>query len=442
MTITIVSLLDQVLYINLPTHTDYKFFSNLFEANDRGEILTKQIADKGFKSRLKTFDEISKSDKKCLTMKAVFEDIPENSKFIVKAGKIDDSMLLIRLKYEVNKLNGIPNAPSNLNNAVAKIASLYYTQSFNGNTKRRHYIGEANKYSRICRFCGNQTPTVSFNHTSHAISESLGNKNIVCREECDMCNERFSRTIEPDIANMLSSLLTIYSIHGKNGIRTTTGKNFKLSLKESTKGGTKEETIKLQLKQEFPDNMEEFFKEKLSLDASSLKYIPQNVYKCLCKYVVSVINERYLPDFKKTIDWINSTTKYCKLPLVAIGNGHIKTDAPYLIVSIRKTNDYNYPYCYALFTIANMAFAFIVPFTSKDRYQFTTSSKYAIFQEMVQLWYGGLMWSFNKLSSSKSTYTQVDFTLQIPPECKLGKDYFIISTDQQSNNSISVLSDD
>ena len=40
MTITIVSLLDQVLNINLPTYTDYKFFSNLFESNDKGEILT------------------------------------------------------------------------------------------------------------------------------------------------------------------------------------------------------------------------------------------------------------------------------------------------------------------------------------------------------------------------------------------------------------------
>lgn len=391
--------------------------------------MTIQVANKRFKSRLKIFDEISKSDKKCLTMKAVFEDIPENSRFIVKAGKIDDTMLLFSLKQEVDKLNGIPNAPSNLNNTVAQIASLYYTQSFNGNTKRRHYIGEANKSNRICRFCGNHAPTVSFNHISHAISESLGNKNIVCREECDKCNERFSRTIEPDIANMLSSLLTIYSIHGKNGIRTTSGKNFKLSLKESTQGGAKEETIKLQLKQEPPDKIEEFFKENLLLDASPLKYIPQNVYKCLCKYVVSVINERYLPDFKETIDWINSTTKYCKLPLVAIGNGPVKTDALCFIVSIRKTNDYNYPYCFALFAIANMAFAFIVPFTSKDKYQFTTSSKYVVFQEFIQSWYRGFMWSFNKLSSSKRTYTQVDFTLHIPTEYKLGKDYFIINTD-------------
>ncbi len=425
MTITIVSLLEQILYINLLTHTDYNFFSNLFESNDRKEILKIQTANKDFKSRLKIFDEVSKSDKKCLTMKKVFEDIPENSKFIVVAGKIDDEILLYSLKQEVDKLNGV-NIPSNLDNTKYQIASLYYTQSFNGGTKRGHYIGEFNKSNRICRFCGNQIPAVSFNHTSHAISESLGNKSIICREECDKCNERFSRTIEPDIANMLSPILTIYSIHGKNGIRTTTGKNFKLSLDESSKEKDHIATIKLQLNQDVPDNIEEFFKKPLPLDASSLKYIPQNVYKCLCKYVISVINKRYLPDFKKTIDWINSTTKYCKLPLVAIGDSPIITDAPCLIVSIRKTNNYNYPYCFALFAIANMAFAFIVPFTLKDKYQFTTSQKYAIFQKMIQSWYGGGKWSFNKLSSSKKTYTQVDFMLQKSSECKLEKDYFII----------------
>lgn len=430
MTITIVSLLDQVLYINLPTHTDYGFFSNLFKSDNRGKIMTIQIANQGFKTRLKMFNELSKTNKKCLTMKAVFENIPENSKFVVVAGKIDDTILLFRLKQEVNKLNDIMNTSSNWDNTKYQIATLYYTQSFNGNTKRRHYIGEVTQSNRVCRFCGEQVPVVSFKHTSHAISESLGNKSIICQEECDNCNDRFSRTIEPDIANMLSSLLTIYSIHGKNGVRTTTGKNFKLSIDQSIVSNDNEETIKIRINQEFPKNIEDVLKYHLPLDASSLKYIPQNVYKCLCKYVVSVIKEQYLSDFKKTIDWINSTTKYCKLPLVAIGNGQFKTDAPYLMVSIRKTNNHNYPYCFALFVIANTAFAFIVPFTSKDKYQFTTSKKYAIFQEMIQSWYEGFKWSFNKLSSSKKTYTQVDFTLQIPSECKLGKDYFIINTNQ------------
>lgn len=430
MTITIVSLLSQVLYIDLPTHADYVFFTKMLESNAERKILPIQIANEEFKSRLQMLDELCKTNKKYLMMKAAFDGIPKGSKFVVVAGKIDDAMLLLRLKQEVDKLNNLADTPSDLDNTRHRIISLYYTQMFNGNTKRRHYVGEVYKSNRICRFCGNRFPTVSFNNTSHAISESLGNKSIICREECDNCNERFSRTIEPDIANMLSFLLTIYSIHGKNGIRTTTGKNFKLSVDDSVNNKTNNEAIKLELDKELSNNPEKLFKEPLSLDASSLKYTPQNCYKCLCKYVVSVIKEKYLPDFKNTINWVNSTTRYCKLPLVAIGNARAITDAPYLIVSIRKTNNYNYPYCFALFVIANTAFAFIVPFTSKDRYKFTTSSKYAVFQEMIRLWYGGFKWEFSKLSSSRETYTQVDFNLHIPPGCKLGEDYFI---EQHSN---------
>ena len=107
MIITIVSLLDQVLNINLPTYTDYKFFSNLFESNDNGEILTVQIASKEFKSRLSVFDELSKTNKECLTMKSVFDGIPQDSRFLVVPNKIDDTIVLYHLRQEVDKLNGI-----------------------------------------------------------------------------------------------------------------------------------------------------------------------------------------------------------------------------------------------------------------------------------------------------------------------------------------------
>ena len=430
MTITVVSLLDQVLNINLPTYVDYKFFSNLFESNDKSEILTIQIANKEFKSRLNMFDELSKTNKGYLTMKAVFDSIPEDSRFLVVPDKIDDTIVLYHLRQEVDKLNKITGNHSNLDDTKYEMASLYYTQSFNGNTKRRHYIGEANKANRVCRFCKKQFPTVPFKNTSHAISELLGNKSIICREECDICNERFSRTIEPDIANMLSFLLTVHSIRGKNGVRTTVGKNFKVSHSESTINESGIVTIKIQLNQEFPANIEEFFKEQLQLNTSSLKYVPQNVYKSLCKYVISVIDKQYLPNFKGTIDWINSATQYCKLPLVGIGNAQRKINTPYLIVSIRRTNNYNYPYCFALFTIANMAFAFIVPFPSKDKFRFTTPEKYIIFQKMIQSWYKGFEWSFNRLSSSKKIYMPIDFTIKLPSECKLGSDYFIVDKNQ------------
>ena len=54
---------------------------------------------------------------------------------------------------------------------------------------------------------------------------------------------------------MLSFLLTIHSIHGKNGIRKTTGKNFKISLDESTKSDTNIGTITIQIDKDLPVNI-------------------------------------------------------------------------------------------------------------------------------------------------------------------------------------------
>ena len=137
MIITIVSLIDQFLNINIPTYKDYRFFSYLFESNTKGDILRVQVASKKFKSRLKIFDELSRANRKYLAIKAVFDRIPEDSKFIVVPGKIDDTILLYHLRNEVDKLNGIEDTTSNLDKTISQIASLYYTQSFNGNAKRR-----------------------------------------------------------------------------------------------------------------------------------------------------------------------------------------------------------------------------------------------------------------------------------------------------------------
>ena len=132
MIITIVSLIDQFLNINIPTYKDYQFFSYLFESNTKGDILRVQVASKKFKSRLKIFDELSRVNRKYLAIKAVFDRIPEDSKFIVVPGKIDDTILLYHLRNEVDKLNGIEDTTSNLDKTISQIASLYYTQSFNG----------------------------------------------------------------------------------------------------------------------------------------------------------------------------------------------------------------------------------------------------------------------------------------------------------------------
>lgn len=308
---------------------------------------------------------------------------------------------------------------------MEQFSSNYSVCIFNGQG-RMQYIGEADKSKRVCRFCHRSAPLTSFTHKSHAISESLGYKSLVCHEECDECNEYFSRTIEPDVVNMHSFLLSLCGISGKKGIRKTCGENFKFWLDRSSRQYNSQGTFMMQLKNLHIENgdIRTGIQNLPPLDTSSLKYIPQNVYKCFCKYAVSCLPQNQIGFFQKTIDWINAPANYRRLPMVA--SCSVDYITPLFSLCIRKEQDYRYPYCWASLNIANVRYMFIVPFSSQDRYSFTTKARYQFFLDILRSWFPVLDMQPMQLSSSKPAHTVVDMKFTMDDRCKLGRDYFII----------------
>ena len=116
-------------------------------------------------------------------------------------GKVDSSTIETEIS-QVNELFG------ELRNTYNIIPHKY---------EKRTYIGEADKSKRICRFCKNQREIVTFENKAHAISEALGNKNIILREECDVCNEYFDKNIERDFIKFVDLFRGIYGAKGKKG---------------------------------------------------------------------------------------------------------------------------------------------------------------------------------------------------------------------------------
>ena len=80
-------------------------------------------------------------------------------------------------------------------------------------TERKVLIGE--KENKLCRFCGKDESSTSFNNVSHAIPESLGNKTFIALEECDTCNEEFAQGIEDSLDKYLKPYRTLAHIKGK-----------------------------------------------------------------------------------------------------------------------------------------------------------------------------------------------------------------------------------
>lgn len=81
-------------------------------------------------------------------------------------------------------------------------------------------IALGDKSNRVCRFCEQRSPEVSFTKVAHAIPEALGNKSLETYYECDACNEMFGNGIENDLGNWSKPLRTFARIRGKRGVPT------------------------------------------------------------------------------------------------------------------------------------------------------------------------------------------------------------------------------
>ncbi len=241
------------------------------------------------------------------------------------------------------------------------LLSNYDMLAFNCESRVR--IGVPDKSRVTCRFCGNSASSVQFKKKAHAISEALGNKGIVCNEECDACNTKFGAGIETDLIAFLALYRALFGIKGKgSGTPKLKGNNF--SVKKAETG-----EINFKLIGEdggLPKRVEAHTHEKVS---------QQNIYRALCKYVVSVMpNENLLP-LKKCVTWINQDLPLNVLPPIYMRLvNELYSEYPSLSVYIRKNTDHELPHVVGEFRFANILIVFVVPSSDKDTNAFVNET--------------------------------------------------------------------
>jgi hypothetical protein len=262
----------------------------------------------------------------------------------------------------------------------------------------RKFIG--NYSMRKCRFCYNNETTTTFSQTAHAISEGLGNKKVFLYDECDQCNDKFSREIEPDLINYLSFFRTIFDVKGKGGSKKIKGKDFTI---ENNNGVM----INFDSIDRRPDPTANNYDLEFEMPD---KVNTQDIYRCLCKFVLSVIDEEHLPLFQETIKWINKETSIKQLPKIAelISNNHL-TKEPLLFVYIRKNNDKNLPFAVGEFHLTLKIITFIIPLSDADSQQFIDDSKFNHFWKQFVNYNRPDDWVFNDFSNDKER----DFTFKL-----------------------------
>jgi len=72
--------------------------------------------------------------------------------------------------------------------------------------------------NNTCRFCGKSSSEVTFKKKAHAISELIGNKEFVSKNECDVCNEHFGNLYEDNLSKYLGITRSLSQVSSKKGV--------------------------------------------------------------------------------------------------------------------------------------------------------------------------------------------------------------------------------
>lgn len=238
-----------------------------------------------------------------------------------------------------------------------KSSCSYYTLGYNGSQKV--YIGEHQKDKRVCRFCGKSMPDVKFRKKAHALSESIGTKNIINNEECDSCNEFFS-SIEQDFYNCHAFLLACYGVKGKKSSRKIKTKDIDTIYENGILTFVHHQGL-----QSHYYECQGVGKLDFSFPSSGCDFKPQNVYKCLVKYFLSVIDSNFLCDFNEDIKWITSDLECKTLPKVLLYNSNYKKH-PQIAFFIRACEHDKFPFAFSSVEFANIGYFFIIPFAHNE----------------------------------------------------------------------------
>lgn len=233
------------------------------------------------------------------------------------------------------------------------------------NFSHKKYLG--NKNNRVCRFCGLKSPDTTFKKEAHAFPELIGNKVLISNYECDVCNEKFSRTLEDHFAKYTGLNRTLSQISGKKGIPSFKSKDKKSRI--DFKNGAI--SVRSSIDNEIATIKED--KNQLIIHGYRQSYNPRSVYKCLVKMALSIMPEEEMINFRDTVSWLNiENAEDDKINTDSFVCFHSFTPGghpfPWITAVLlkRKRDDLLLPYMSFFIAFSNYTFQIFLPFSAKD----------------------------------------------------------------------------
>lgn len=179
----------------------------------------------------------------------------------------------------------------------------YFTKNYKPLFQYTHNTGQTQLFddeNGKCRFCGRSSPEVTFRKKAHAISELLGNKEFVSKNECDTCNEYFGMLFEDNLSKYLGITRSLSQIHSKKGVPSYKSEDDKSRVDFTNKG--------IVIQEVEGSNFIEMRGNGILIHSVRQSYSPLLVYKSFVKMALSVLPYGYLFYFWSTIEWLQENS--------------------------------------------------------------------------------------------------------------------------------------
>lgn len=356
--------------------------------------------------------------------------VPENHFFIITLGKVTDTAKLNEYLKFLSRFHKEKNISDVLDPEFFNFGEILedYNMSFFGQ-HRKVVGGEDKKEARVCRFCDTKINEnngfggkVTFRKKAHAISEALGNKNVITKDECDHCNERFSESIEPSLVAYFELFRSLYGLEGKNGKKKLKGKNFELDPIE----GLKVQYDGIIDHENAPDRLE------MELETNH-PIIPQNIYRCLTKFFLSVLDRDELIHFKKTMAWVNGAFSAEDLPFLScVQHSNFYKERPLLVVYSKKSNK-EIPAFIGELHYADQVYAYIIPYCEKDKNPFLHKAGTHKFWKKFNKFRPLYPWKTSDLSAVTPFIIPIKLSIT---NMKIGENTFVSYQDSNESQSL------
>jgi len=145
---------------------------------------------------------------------------------------------------------------------------------------------------RMCRFCYEVEPKVTFKNVAHIMPQLMGNRYLIHDSECDTCNKKFG-IYEDSFAKFLGMMRTADAMKGQSGVPNFKSADGKLimAVEKDEKG--------MDVVSVFDKGGAEYRENEKSIVLTAIKpsYIPLHVMKCFYKIGYSLLDPTELEDY-------------------------------------------------------------------------------------------------------------------------------------------------